>query len=201
MTGKEIVKAGTYTATSELTEGEAYVEDAEATVTGSDWSIDDLTLMPGENTITVTATTESGNTATEVIEIEYDMGEVAEVENTLETEDGLVYSDNQLLVMFDSDVSEERAEEIIASVGGKVIGNIYVLDEYQIEVEPTDYEGLTAISKKLESFDEVILAELNTVMETDMAVPNDPWGGSQSWNEETPAGRNWGVEAIQAPSA
>lgn len=34
-----------------------------------------------------------------------------------------------------------------------------------------------------------------------MAVPNDPWGGSQNWNEENPSGRNWGVEAIQAPSA
>lgn len=33
------------------------------------------------------------------------------------------------LIMFDSDVSEEYAEEIIASVGGKVIGNIYVLDD------------------------------------------------------------------------
>ena len=202
ITGNGKIETVTYTATSELTDGEAYIEDAEATVKGDEWSIDDLTLMPGENTITVTATTESGKTATETIELEYDMGSVKDPESFSETEDGTAYADNQIMVMFESNVSQERIKEIIASVGGKVIGSIYVLDEYQIEVADTDHDGLMRICEILEAYDEVIIAELNTAMTTnDIVLPNDPWTSSDDWNEENPNGSNWGLEAIQAPSA
>lgn len=202
VTTKNSLKTITYTAVSEANNGEAYAEDVEATVSGSQWSIDDLTLMPGNNTITITATTENGKTDSETVEINYDMGSVADVETVIETQEGTICADNQLMVMFQSDVSKERIDEIIDSVDGKIIGNIYVLDEYQIQVKSTDYNGLNDICQKLESYNEVIFAELNSAMETnDVVTPNDPWGNSQDWNEEVPNGYNWGVEAIQAPSA
>lgn len=190
-----------YKATSE--DGEVYAENA-ATVNGKKWSVDDLLLRPGENKIDITVKTSDGKKTTTSVNINYDNGSFEEViEQETATNDAgeqQKFASEQILVMFGSDVSDDRCKEIIDEVGGKQIGVLYVLDEYQVQFSGANEAQLKKYIEKFEAYDEVIFAEFN-YLTTVEAIPDDPWNGSDEWTESNPAGANWGMEAIHAVSA
>jgi len=190
-----------YKATSE--DGEVYAENA-ATVNGKKWSVDDLLLRPGENKIDITVKTSDGKKTTTSVNINYDSGsfeDVTEV-STSTNEDGEQQNlaSEQVLVMFKSDVSDARCQEIINEVGGEQIGVLYVLDEYQVKFSGANEAQLKKYIQKFEAYDEVLYAELNYLVTVE-STPNDPWNGNDKWTESNPDGSNWGMEAIHAVSA
>lgn len=186
-----------YKATSE--DGEVYAENA-ATVNGKKWAVDDLLLRPGENKIDITVKTSDGKKTTKSVTLNYDNGSFEEVTDVATAKDGNTYAEEQLLVMFKSETSEERCQEIIKEVGGEQIGVLYAIDEYQVKFDGADAAALAKYITKFQKYDEVIVAEYNYVNEIS-DVPNDPWGGENEWTENNPEGYNWGMEAIHAESA
>jgi subtilisin family serine protease len=112
------------------------------------------------------------------------------------------YVNNIVIVFFKNGTENQRRLEIIGTVGGKCVGYMDAVDQWQVEVEKTNLEGLKSICKKLLRFDEVIYANFDSVKQiTTCTIPNDPFGVNTSWNENSPAGYNWGQEAIELPSA
>ncbi len=117
-------------------------------------------------------------------------------------EDDLYYVNNIVIIFFESGTTNQRRLEIIETVGGRCVGYMDAVDQWQVEVEATDLEGIKSVCEKLLEFDEVIYANFDGAMQiSECAIPDDPFGTNNSWNESVPAGNNWGQEAIQLPSA
>ena len=141
-----------------------------------------------------------------------DIGHVAPLDYdkvVTDPETGMRLVSNQLLVVFKPDIERETVDTIIESVDGKVVGWLTDMGIYQVEFNnnPT-LEELARIKTKLESFSEVESVTFNTLASSNLTPDpgNDPeWfkdsSSTDGWNENAPAGRNWGLEAIHAPSA
>jgi len=175
-----------------------------------------LHLKDGENYFVVVATDVNGLSAVEVVSITYRMGTVQSIdlEHVDTTEEGVIYQNNIITLTFKPGTTPERAREIINEIGGTEVGNIAVLRRYQVQVMAGSYEDLKAqCDQYLAAYTELILAapELISIFDTtdedngsSVYLPNDPWstdGAELYWDESYPAGNNWGLECIQAPSA
>lgn len=121
---------------------------------------------------------------------------------SLDSKSEIRYVDNIIIVFFKNGTDNKKRLEIIGTVGGKCVGYMDAVDQWQVEVEKTDLDGLKSVCKKLLEFDEVIYANYDTVKQiTACRIPSDPFGTNQTWNEYSPAGYNWGQEAIELLSA
>lgn len=179
-----------------------------AEITGTNWTLDEVFLKSGNNKIVVMATS-NGQSVSKTINIYYDMGEFYEPNQddiVYDEENDLHYVDNIVLILFNQETSDERKTEIIHSIGGQVVGRTDFF--YQIKVENASYDTLQNICDKLLEHDEVFYASPDTAGqydETSMLIPDDPWSGNiitpEFWDELGASGANWGMEAIQAPSA
>ncbi len=198
----------TYEVFSEVDEGKLSFA-GEADVSGGSFNIDDIKLKPNANKIIVTAQTPDGKTEVKTLNINYDSSSIknAKVNNISKVQDdsGLLYVNNNLLVYFEDNISDERRQEIIDTVGGTCTGYVNGINMWQVEVAPASYNSLSKTADRLTAFDEVFYAGCNLAqaavpMVTEV-TPSDPWGGDNSWNEYNPQGNNWSADAIQAPSA
>lgn len=141
-------------------------------------------------------------------------------EHVAVSETGVKYIDNRVIIIFYLETTEEQKEAVFNAINGKVIGINYDYTEYQVEITQAKnltelrdfcdnvsamdgvqycyYEQVYEPSDLLCSVSDDILPESGT-------VPKDLWteagGEAQNWFESSPSGNNWGVEAIQAPSA
>ena len=188
-----------YSKNNEVTsEGNAKVED-------NKFVAEDVKLQDGENKVIFTVEDIKGNTATEEMKVTYDAGKLAEIpeKNLVKDESGEVYVNNTLLISFHLNVSEERREEIIESVNGTVIGKINAIKCYQVQIKENSLEELKKISKQLMKNypKEVMSAKYDSVKDTQIYVPDDPFDDGKDWTEESPEGNNWGFEAVQMASA
>lgn len=147
-----------------------------------------------------------------------DIGKVESLDASKITTDpatGQEVVNDQILITFKDGVSESTANAKIATINGDVVGYIKGMNDYQVRIKgnPTlDY--LKSLIDQLNNDPDVEAAMLNAVIIVDQSLKlsklpdsgKDPqWVEGpfswDSWNEEDPAGRNWGLEAIYAPSA
>ncbi len=177
----------------------------EAVLDGCSWSVDRLDLKPGDNKITVTSTLSDGQTKTDSYHLTYDKGTVYQCkENELKEEGECRYVNGMINLFFRDGVSVERADEIIRSLGGVRIGELYASDLFQARVDADSLEELQDYCRRYEQFEEVRLAMIERAidLETQSVVPNDKWLMSKpSWDENYPQSYNWSVTAVRAPSA
>ena len=125
----------------------------------------------------------------------------ASPDENVRTDDGVTYVDNEILVMLTSNEFEDDLETYLSIIGGKIVGNLEEVAEYQIQLEQScSYNEIEKILAKLEEQDWVLYASANYVMKLDTEyIPNDKkW--EKQW-DEFPSGENWGMEAIDAPGA
>ena len=119
-----------------------------------------------------------------------------------DNETGIMFVNNELLVYGTSDSLEFDVARTIESYGGKIVGKIPVVKEYQVQLPGTSsYSELEAMAQKLEQEDciEKVFTNLAMSVSEDAYYPNDSkW--QWSWSD-MPRGKNWGVEAIDAPGA
>jgi hypothetical protein len=95
-----------------------------------------------------------------------------------------------------------RIRDIAAGTGGVLIGAIPALDLFQLRYDLPDLAALATLRATVEGMVGVEVAPYHYLTAQDLAtVPNDTCYASESWSESTPAGRNWALEAIRAPSA
>lgn len=109
------------------------------------------------------------------------------------------------MFVFREDTTEETVNQIVNSIGGVIVGYIKGMNDYQIEI-PGDHslDYIKQLIEQLNNNEEVEIALLNRVMSTTSRVPDegkDPEWGNDEWDESNPSGKNWGLEAIRAPSA
>lgn len=112
---------------------------------------------------------------------------------------GHSYVDNELLVTAADGVSESRIRKIINDFGGSIAGKNEYLNQYQIALDKVcKYEELGRLREELSSHEEIEKADINYYL---VLCPNY-YPDDEKWKNEwstAPGGRNWGMEAINAP--
>lgn len=127
--------------------------------------------------------------------------ELPQVEN-IETNmrNGLQYTNNEILIDAAPDVSIQQIKELISVYNGNIVGYIQATNSYQIRFKQSfGYDLLQKIVDDMNSNPLIINTSLNLFFElsTDF-YPNDTeW--KKDWDSLD--GKNWGVEAINAPDA
>ncbi|MCL2164311.1 MAG: S8 family serine peptidase [Oscillospiraceae bacterium] len=131
-------------------------------------------------------------------------------------EENLTYINNIIILIFDWDTPEQYIREVIQSINGQVVGGIEGLNELHIRIETKTLDELRELRKNLNQLDGVFATydTIGTTIDDRLSYePNDPWRFfniktnfwdnyyDEEWDEESPDGGNWGLEAIQAPSA
>lgn len=122
------------------------------------------------------------------------------------------YVDNQLALIVKDGVTKEQVENYAKELEASVVGYIVVTGDYQIEFDTAkSWDELHALMEKISGYDWVEEVLLQELYEIDIcASPDDPaWYVSDNtqeawmneWDENFPAGNNWGLEAINARSA
>ena len=115
------------------------------------------------------------------------------------------YIDNEIILEAGSGVTPDEVQALAASSGGSIVGYHEILNHYQVGfAESKSLEQLTALATELGESPLIDDAYLNLVYpsEPDLApyAPKDCWDGDLL-NEGKPHGNNWGIEAINLPSA
>ena len=116
---------------------------------------------------------------------------------------GIYYVKNQILILAKEDLTYKDIYAIASQYNAIIVGYIEICNNYQIEIQSdVTTEELNQIIDALNKNPSITLASLNTITEIEATsyIPSDPWLYTV-WNEESPAGVNWGVEAIRASSA
>lgn len=189
------IKFITYKIATEVDDYEI-TDSGNATINDNTYSVD-VQLKPQINKITVTASTESGKTESKTVNITYDSGTIYELDENhvaYDSETDTKYIDNIILIYFNSGVSDDKRNEIVSSIGGKVVGCINGVNQWQVEISATDLKGLEEICTTVESMDGVYAAEIDRVVKYKInSITNDPWENSN--------GGDWYLEAIEAYSA
>lgn len=178
----------------------------DAGVKNNTFTVENIMLKPGDNTIAVTALTAGGKKDTGTINVTYDSDSIKDIpiKNVAKAypDNDMKYANNNLLVFFENDTNDIRRQAIIDTVGGKCVGYINGIHMWQVEVKPDSFEGLNKIAERLMGMEDVSFAGCNMVGAAApmLTIPDDPWysNGSPAWSEFKPKGGNWSVEAIQA---
>lgn len=127
-------------------------------------------------------------------------------------ETGITFVNNILLLFFEEGTTDEEVQRVVESVKGTVVGSLPFVDQYQVKIEPHSLAELTQICEELKENESVFEASYDLAVKrstNEFHLPNDPWSPDETveWtegNEEgttSPDGSNWGLEAIEAPSA
>ena len=190
-----------YSVTSEIDSYET-VSGGYMIFEGNEWSTE-INLKPGNNRIVFKAM-QNGSSATKELNVNYDIGKPYELNPAnivLDEESDQEYVNNIIPVIFDTDATQQEIQSVAELCGGEIDGRIDFF--YHIRVKENSYSELQKICDRINEMDCVQSAFVDTVidLEADAFIPNDPWGGKVSWEENGADGINWGLEAIDAPDA
>ena len=124
-------------------------------------------------------------------------------DTNLEYANGIPYANNEVIFYAHSGVQRNEIETIIQGINGQIVGYMEPVNLYQVRFSsPKTLTELNNTISMLNSLPQIDFSSLNMKVTTknDIYYPADDWNGA-SWDENSPAGENWGVEAIKAPSA
>jgi len=193
-----------------LSQGDECFDTGEAIIENRNWKLSQITLRPEQNLLTITAVTTTGETQSKSIRIYYDRGKaytpnesnIVPVPNDMDRS----YVNNIVVIRFITK-DQSKQEDIIKSIGGKIVGRIGD-SEYHVQISSRSLDELKKLCAELCKNPQVFDAFYDSVDQTNISeIPNDSWKdniqGSTGvdWNEEKPSGYNWWLETIQAPSA
>ena len=122
-------------------------------------------------------------------------------EENIVNDNGIVFVNNEIIVTLKSKGFEPDLETYLNSIGGKIVGYVEAVAEYQILLNKDySYAEINELVKTFETFDWLVYASPNYAMKLDAGyIPNDiKW--KNKW-DKVPEGSNWGMEAIDAPDA
>ncbi len=123
------------------------------------------------------------------------------------------YVRDTLAVFLDGEMTAKQKSQVLSACGGTLIGWCTPIELYVIRTAKMSHGQAVAASEKLDSIDGVALAmPLYTSKITEQTTPDDPFDyfieddfySSENpvvWNEISPNGRNWWLEAIDARQA
>ena len=164
-------------------------------------TIEKMQIPVGKTVLRIHVKTLFG-TYTDTVNLQYDFGYTA-----APMESAIVYSDNgtklldnELLVYFADGVAAKDAKALLETYGAEVVGEIYLMNQYQTRFANSDIYTLETIKAQMEEEEQVVAVTYNTILDTASSLyPNDT--EYDSWDTASPAGNNWGLECIDAPGA
>ena len=134
-------------------------------------------------------------------------------EVTFDEDEGLLFVNNELVVMTAADAARADVEALAASYDAQIADAMEDIGVYRLRFNKNmTYSELDRARTKLEKESLVEEVHINTALDVtedaeegeiekkDPVYPDDPWNGD-SWNMDVPRGENWGMEAIHAPAA
>ncbi len=159
----------------------------------------------------------SGNTSTQMSnKVDYSDTEVyyydTAVENIVEDSDsGVTYANNELILSADDSFSYSDAESLALSYSGEIVGYIEIVNHYQIKFSQTfSHDELLALCEEIALEEGIESAYTNTFQTMSVSgskdvydilpryEPNDSmWNGHWDDGNDT----NWGAKAIHADTA
>ena len=140
----------------------------------------------------------SGNTPTQVVDTGYSSAPQEEAMVRVSADKSII--SNELIVTFREDASPDEIRELITRYGGEIVGENYILGEYQIRFTGSGESYIRDLKNQLGQEPLVADVYLNFAYEQETdRYPND--SKYDSWDVDSPGGNNWGLEAIRAPGA
>lgn len=126
-------------------------------------------------------------------------------EDIIEMDEASGFVKDKIVVFLDEDMKFADKVEFFASCRGILVGWCTPADIYVLKYPSMTYEKVTEECAGLEAKDGVALAmPVYAAKISENETPNDDFGFEFSdieWDEVTPAGRNWWLEAINARQA
>ncbi len=132
---------------------------------------------------------------------DFELYQSSEPNIVTDTEQGVSFVNNEVLVTLDSAENRHKLENYISTIGGTIVGEIPELADYQILLDKEyTISELETILTELNRQKWIASATPNYCIKIDTQhIPNDKmW--SKEWGD-IPDGTNWGVEAIEAQEA
>ena len=116
------------------------------------------------------------------------------------------YVKNTVLIFFDEDAGFFSRLDALRESGGITVGSMPDMELCVVQTAPTDLDGLMALCDKLNSHVAVAMAAISPAHRLEnQYTPDDPFTSyywyEEHWNESSPYGNNWWLEAIDARSA
>lgn len=128
---------------------------------------------------------------------------IVEEDIAYDEDSGIYYVKNQFLVSALFGLPYDAMEILTEEVQGEIVGYIPTTNDYQIELrEDVDYATLKNIMDFVDGFSYIDSVSLNTVIysEDDVKINDGEYKG-EKWDEASPSGKNWGLEALHMLSA
>jgi subtilisin family serine protease len=116
---------------------------------------------------------------------------------------GLITSFRTLYLVFTLDTTVAQANDLLAAIGGQIIGGVpgsagVAEGILYVRVPTTSHGDMDALIARLGADPRVSVAVQDSILEADEI--SAPSAVPQGWTWETsPAGGNWGIEAVRAP--
>lgn len=126
-------------------------------------------------------------------------------EVTLDRNTGVLFVNNEIIVMAAEGAGRSDIDRIAKENGAVISDAMEDIGVYQLRFSKSmSINAVNALIARIEKSEHVESAFINPVTLGDEDVqavyPDDPWNNA-GWSTETPAGENWGMEAIRAPQA
>lgn len=140
---------------------------------------------------------------------EDDIGKVyyyqTELEHIACEDSGVMYADNEILVVADSSAKEKEIQKLAEKYNAEIVGCIEITGDYQWLLSDTYSRGeLDSLVEELEDEECIESACLNFVSEISVDSSDvkygDEWANAE-WSSVNVGGKNWNLEAIHAMEA
>ena len=131
---------------------------------------------------------------------------------SIDSESGIQYTNNIVVIMFDWECTDKRKAEIINSINGKVVGGVEGYNELHIEIKNSTLEEIENICDELNKNDD-IYATYDSISNSISKIPNDlyqlvdtesetEFDFLRNWeNAFDTQSYTWSAVAIEAPGA
>lgn len=138
--------------------------------------------------------------------VKSDFFEDIDSDDIVKIDDETGYVKDKIVVFVSSDITFSEKLDFFANCGGIVIGWCAPADLYVLSYPSMKYDALIDKCEKLEKYDEIELSVPVTAYKTDLNyTPAETFGNEENggviWDELSPQGNNWWLEAIDARSA
>ena len=158
-----------------LTNRAYYQSEGKAKIIGNYWAIDVLNTDSNGTKIEITATDLFGTQITKEVFInntsssmKYDFKNSNYNDENITNDNGMKFINNEVVIMFNSNVRESRCEEIINEINGKIISSLGSIKQYEVQTNYkfTTYSSIEQYCEMLqEQYDEITAVSANMIIE------------------------------------
>jgi len=125
------------------------------------------------------------------------------VEEVAETDEGIRYVSDTLMLLFETGIGEEQMRSLVEAQGGEAVGYNSALDMMQVRVIGDSYEQLQRQAQRYNTLRGVQFATPSVFADI-CYVPNDPWEGDlsdSSWTDNSYRDSNWNMDLVNVSEA